>query len=229
MALSEMAAALAENGGAAAEAIKKGVNRIDEFPEKRLDDCGGGGVRDAIEDKLGAFKNLSPEHLNADMESALQENENAEGDEVQDECKELTDEERQQIKEETGWSDKIIDAIHSMEEYRIYKNAGLVESEVGGRKCLIRLDIDWDQVDEKGRTNRERVERGLAPLGSDGKPIELHHIGQRVDSPLAELTHDEHCGKGNKGILHKDIKSEVHGEGNTWDRERGNYWRARET
>lgn len=159
----------------------------------------------------------------------MQENENAEGDEVQDECKELTDEERQQIKEETGWSDEIIDAIHSMEEYRVYKNAGLVESEVGGRKCLIRLDIDWDQVDEKGRTNRERVERGLAPLDSDGKPIELHHIGQRVDSPLAELTHDEHCGKGNKGILHKDIKSEVHGEGNTWDRERGNYWRARET
>ena len=46
----------------------------------------------------------------------------------------LSDEEKAKIKEETGWSDEIIDAIGSWKEYEIYKNAGLVEAEIGGKK-----------------------------------------------------------------------------------------------
>lgn len=142
--------------------------------------------------------------------------------------RELTEEEKQRIKEETGWSDEIIDAIRTMREYEVYKAAGLKEAEIGGKKCLIRDDIDWNQVDEKGRTNQERVERGLAPLDKNGNAIELHHIGQHADSPLAELTVEQHRGTGNDTILHdKSIQTETHGEGNNWDNERQTYWKNR--
>lgn len=32
------------------------------------------------------------------------------------------------------------------------------------------------------------MEKGLSPLDKDGQPYELHHIGQKMDAPLAELT-----------------------------------------
>lgn len=151
------------------------------------------------------------------------ENENVEGQEG------LTQEEKELIKEETGWSDEIVDAIQSMEEYRIYKDAGLVEGEVNGKKCLMRTDIDWNQKDQFGQTNRERVADGYAPLDKTGKPIQLHHIGQHADSPLAELTFTEHRTGGNDTILHdKTKKTEVHGEGNNWDNERQDYWKNRQ-
>lgn len=73
----------------------------------------------------------------------------------------LTAEEKAKIKEETGWSDEVIDAIGSWEEYEVYKKAGLTEVEINGKKVLIRSDIDWNQKDEKGRTNAERIKQGL--------------------------------------------------------------------
>lgn len=141
----------------------------------------------------------------------------------------LTQEEKELIKEETGWSDEVVNAIQSMEEYRIYKETGLVEGEVNGKKCLMRTDIDWEQKDTFGSTNRERVAEGYAPLDKEGKPIQLHHIGQRADSPLAELTFAEHRTGGNDTILHDKAKeTEVHGEGNNWANERKDYWRNRQ-
>lgn len=121
------------------------------------------------------------------------------------------------IKEQTGWSDDIIDAIRSPEEYKVYKNSGLVEAEVGGKKCLLKTDIDWNQVDDFGKTNAQRIREGYNPIAKDGQTIEMHHIGQKADSPLAELTTSEHRGKGNDTILHdKNKPSEVHTDDNDW-------------
>jgi len=89
----------------------------------------------------------------------------------------------------------------SPEEIEIYNQANVETSEVNGREVLVRTDVDYEEKDVFGRTNLERMEIGLAPL-VEGKPIELHHIGQRMDSPLAELKVDEHRGSGNDGILH---------------------------
>lgn len=138
----------------------------------------------------------------------------------------LTDDERARIKEEKGWSDEIINAIGSMKEYEIYKEAGLVEAEINGKKCLIRNDIDWDQKDAMGRTNRERSEQGLSPINKDGKVVELHHIGQHADSPLAELTPEEHRGKGNDTILH-DKKKESEIDRFVFAEERSEHWKSR--
>lgn len=167
---------------------------------------------------------------------ANNKNETKEGTESKDENSEasgetkegLTAEEKAKIKEETGWSDEVIDAIGSWEEYEVYKKTGLIEVEFNGKKVLIRSDIDWNQKDEKDRTNAERIKQGLAPLDKNGNAIELHHIGQHADSPLAELTFEEHRGGGNDTILHDKTKeTEIHGEGNTWDRERQEYWKER--
>ena len=144
----------------------------------------------------------------------------------------LSEEEKAKIKEETGWSDEIIENIKNMKQYEILKNAGLKEVEINGRKCLIKENIDLDYTDEDGISNRER---GLAPLDSKtGKPIELHHLGQKADSPLVELTEEEHRtgeyedGKKNQSLWHDNsIESEVHGEGNSWDQERKAHWKAR--
>ena len=147
----------------------------------------------------------------------------------------LTEEEKAKIKEETGWSDEIIENIKNMKQYEILKNAGLIEAEINGRKCLIKENIDLDYTDEDGVSNRDRIARGLAPLDSKtGKPIELHHLGQKADSPLVELTEEEHRtgeyedGKKNQSLWHDNtVETEVHGEGNSWDQERNAHWKAR--
>lgn len=60
---------------------------------------------------------------------------------------------------------------------------------------------------------------GLAPLTPQGRSYELHHIGQHQDSPLAELTKEEHRGKGNDGVLHIKVKeSEIGREAFTMER-----------
>ena len=140
----------------------------------------------------------------------------------------LTDIEKDKIKAETGWSDNTVEHIRSIDECKIYKDADLQEAEIGGKKALIRNDIDWGQIDEKGRTNAQRIEKGLSPLDRDGNSIELHHVGQKADSPLAELTDKEHRCDGNDTVLHdKNQVTETHGDGNNWNSEKQNYWKAR--
>ena len=151
----------------------------------------------------------------------------------------LTPGEKIRLKTETGWSDKLINSIRSLEEANVYKNAELVE--VNGN--LKRVDIDWnakipqdriermrsffgDDVADKwsGKTNMDLIREGKAPYGPDGKQVNLHHVGQKSDSPLAELTDTEH--KGNDSILHNKTKaSEI--ERTVFRDERKAYWQSR--
>lgn len=170
----------------------------------------------------GLFKKQKTEKLSS--EAKTESMQDTASDQI--EKKPLGEEEKIKIKEETGWSDEIINAIGSWKEYEVYKNAGLVEAEIDGKKCLIRNDIDWEQKDAMGRTNKERAEQGLSPINKDGKVIELHHIGQHADSPLAELTPDEHRGKGNDTILHDKTKeSEI--DRQAFAGEKNNHWMER--
>lgn len=138
----------------------------------------------------------------------------------------LTEIEKEKLKEETGWSDEILDSTRSIEEVEIYKNADLKEEEINGKKCLIRNYIAMEQEDEFGRTNKERMENGNAPLTENGEIVELHHIGQKQDSPLAELTTQEHRGKGNDTILH-DKQKETEIDRGEFAKERKQHWESR--
>lgn len=130
------------------------------------------------------------------------------------------------IKQKTGWSDKIVDYIRSMKEAQIYIDANLKEAEINGRRCLIRSDINMDYITPKGLTNRKLIESGKSPYATNGEKVELHHIGQKQDSPLVELTESEHRGKDNYSILHDAKKaSEIDRDGFRPDREK--HWKIR--
>lgn len=212
-------------------AVEAGMSEALELPEKIGDLSDEEELPDKIElvseddleiISLGAF---TEQHF-LDVSKTNASEEGAESDNTETKTEGLTEEEKAKIKEETGWSDEIINAIGSMKEYEVYKKAGLVEAEIDGKKCLIRNDIDWEQKDYMGRTNKERAEQGLSPINKDGKVIELHHIGQHADSPLAELTTEEHRGKGNDTILHDKTKeSDI--DRQAFASERSAHWEAR--
>lgn len=182
--------------------------------------------------KIETNENLNP---NSEILSQVKENYTKENNENTEVKKELTDGEKQKIKEETGWSDEIVDYIRSMKEYEIYKNAGLEEREINGKKCLPRNDIDLEQKNiikdknsqEKVITNRELMAKGYAPLDKNGKSIELHHIGQKSNSPFAELTKTEHIRNGNDTILHDKNKESEIDRVKRHLKEKREYWKAR--
>lgn len=73
--------------------------------------------------------------------------------------------------------------------------------EVAGRKVYQRDDIiDPQRKDRFGRTNVQRMKKGLAPIGPDGLEINLHHVTQDEPGPMAELVNTQH--KENFGLLH---------------------------
>lgn len=233
--LETIVAVVEKAGTVAAETSKKGVETVKNISETGVRETAKNQVEniksagEAVLTKIDEIKNLTPEQLREKIEEYIKQ-ENPENTKDASESKEgkegLSDEQKEKIKEEMGWSDEIIDAIGSMEEYEIYKKAGLLEAEIGDKKCLIRTDIDWEQKDAMGRTNKERAEQGLSPINKDGKVIELHHIGQHADSPLAELIPEEHRGKGNDKILHDKTKeSEI--DRQTFAGERNLHWEAR--
>lgn len=232
MPLAEVVSAVAQKSVETAAVVEKKAveitaQEVKDVATKAIESTGK-DIESVIQ-KLSDIKSMSPEQLREYMENNLKKQDSestTDNDEGTNNKEGLTDEQKQKIKEETGWSDEIVDAIGSWEEYEIYKNAGLVEAEIDGKKCLIRTDIDWNQKDAFGRTNKERAEQGLSPINKDGKPVELHHIGQHADSPLAELTQEEHRGRGNDSILHnKTITSEI--DRTAFANERSTHWQAR--
>lgn len=137
----------------------------------------------------------------------------------------LSDESKE-VLAENGYSDDVIEAIGSEEEAQIYIDAELECMEVNGKDALVRTDIDLDAKDDFGKTNLERMENGKPPLDKNGKPIELHHIGQAADAPLAELTKSEHMSNGNDSVLHdKSKESEI--DRTSFQKERAEHWKAR--
>ena len=106
------------------------------------------------------------------------------------------------IQRESGIPVDIIKQFHSMEEYNIYKDAGLVCEMVDGKLALVR-DIDLNfksELNGEMVTNLERMARGYPPHDPiTDKAYHLHHIGQKSDATLAVLTEEEHLG--NSAIL----------------------------
>ena len=137
---------------------------------------------------------------------------------------------RDVIKEETGWSDEIVDSIRNEGEYGVYKNADLKEGTVNGKQCLQR-EIDPSFKDDFGRTNMERMQNGLSPYDAkSGEKLELHHMGQKADSPFAELRENIDHGDGNHHVLHEfKTESRRHEPGSeqAYASQRTEYWKTR--
>ena len=144
---------------------------------------------------------------------------------TREEMPSMSSDTREALKEKS-YPDIVLKSIGSEAEADIYDQAELEPAVVNGKDTLIRTDIDYDRMDLLESTNLERMSDGRAPLDSNGRPIELHHIGQKQDSPLAELTMAEHRGNGNDNILHNKLKeSEINRE--NFGMERAEHWKAR--
>ena len=121
----------------------------------------------------------------------------------------LTVSEAATVQAESRYPLEVIRDMRNIDEYAVYKNAGLkpctVKTPQGTRTVLARnLDIK-KKIDVDGHTNLWRMEHGKPPLDANGKPYELHHVGQKNSGALALLTTKEHDAKG----LHIRQKSEI--------------------
>lgn len=115
----------------------------------------------------------------------------------------LTMNEAARIQKESGYPLELIKQFKSVEEYEVYKNAGLYTKMVNGKLALVR-NIDLEYVSElptgEKVTNLVRMQKGYAPLDpATGKAYQLHHINQNPNGTLAILTEAEH--QGNSSIL----------------------------
>ena len=119
------------------------------------------------------------------------------------------------IQQDGRYSLDFIRSLRSMDEYNIYKNAGLVERRLEtGERVLLPDGFNFDFVDPHTKmTNLELMAKGYNPIDPSGVKYEWHHVGQKTDSPLALLTRAQH--HDNHGILHPSGEvSEVHTPGN---------------
>ena len=96
------------------------------------------------------------------------------------------------------------------------------EIEFNGNRVYQRNDlIDPYRIDTKeGLSNLELMKNGRAPKGVDGKPINLHHLIQRNEGGIAEMTQTFH--QKYRKIMHIDdntIPSKI-------DRSKFDTWRA---
>lgn len=129
------------------------------------------------------------------------------------------------IQKESGWGLDIIKNLHSVEEYNIYQEVGLQPFKINNQTALIQK-IDMNLVDKEGRTNAKRILEDLSPIDNTGISIELHHVGQAENSPLAILTKKQHIQDGHNNILHwKEGASEVE-HGTAWNNTVKDFWKG---
>ena len=139
------------------------------------------------------------------------------------------------LADETDYPIEVIKAFRQTQEGLIYsEQAGLYAREVNGTMALVRdINLDFESMYEgKMITNLQRMKKGLAPLDpATGEAYQLHHVGQKIDSPLAILTKAEHRGAENDAILHdSNIESGtgVHSllTENEWKAQREAFWKS---
>ncbi|MFJ2407213.1 HNH/ENDO VII family nuclease [Streptomyces xanthochromogenes] len=116
--------------------------------------------------------------------------------------------------------------VHNSSACKFWKQSSFEGQRVYKRDDL--LDLDYvSPAEPKGRSNRQLMKGGLVPFGRDDKRINLHHMLQTQDGPIAEVSGSMHSGNSHQ--LHwksgTDIPSGIDRPAfNKW---RKKYWRAR--
>ena len=145
-------------------------------------------------------------------------------------------ENKQAADAEAGVSEGRIEVPIDPESAKIYEQANVevdkCEKEVlaGQEYEIYKLkDIDPALECPDGRTNTERMTKGLAPyVVRDDKliKVELHHHGQNGNGPLVEIGSDAHKEKDT--ALHPgNGKGEGRGFDPLWDQKRSENWQMR--
>ena len=86
--------------------------------------------------------------------------------------------------------------------------------------------FDPNAVDGMGRTNLQRMQQGLAPIGHDGRSVNIHHINQTNSSPVMEISGLAH--QHGFRALHTNIgQSSSLIDRNAFNQWRREYWQWR--
>lgn len=94
-----------------------------------------------------------------------------------------------------------------------------------GLTLMKKGDQDSGKKIADGKVVAPPPQRGCAPIGCDGHPVELHHRNQTPTSPLDEMTRTEHRGKGNFSANHSNTGQEPSKIDRTeWKKEQRAYW-----
>lgn len=116
---------------------------------------------------------------------------------------------------------RFLESILLEEDYQSYEasGGGFAESSKGRYRTMSfrgvtfycdDSEIDPGRKDGRGRTNLARMEQGLAPVGSDGLPMNLHHVLQSEEGPIMELSESVHtAGHKQLHINTHDIPSGI--------------------
>jgi len=101
------------------------------------------------------------------------------------------------------------------------------KAKIGGKE-FIKRDVIFNPnyVDGMQRSNIDRMKLGLAPIGKDGNPVNLHHMKQYNDGLICELSQGEHNEYSN--ILHRYLgRSESEIDRSKFNRIKSDYWKSR--
>ncbi|NUN66023.1 hypothetical protein HCU40_14975 [Pseudanabaena biceps] len=93
-----------------------------------------------------------------------------------------------------------------------------------GQEFVKRDIFDKEYINAAGQSNRDRMTQGLAPIGRDGKPVNLHHMKQQNNGTIIELTNTEH-NEYSKTLHRYAEKSQI--DRNEFDKLRAAYWKER--
>lgn len=107
----------------------------------------------------------------------------------------------QEINSVSPYSAEINKYIRCPEELEIYKSCNLTETFITRKTLIYPIDINYKY--SGGVSNLERMLRGDSPRDTlTGEIIELHHIGQKFDSPFAESPRLTHSSAQTYRLLH---------------------------
>ncbi len=141
----------------------------------------------------------------------------------------LTMNEAAVIQAESNLPVEVISQLHSIDEYLIYRDAGLKTMMVNGRTALVQnIDLNYISQLPDGTevTNLVRMQKGYPPLEpATGKAYELHHIGQNNDGALAILTQKQHRGEGVFAKLHHIWNDSTVDHGAGWNKTVSEFWK----
>lgn len=82
---------------------------------------------------------------------------------------------------------------------------------------------------ERGETNLDLMRSGKAPIGPDGKHMNLHHLFAEEPGAMAEMTQTEHLKEHRKAI-HVMVKNSFRNDPkkeDAYEKFKGDYWRAK--
>jgi len=102
---------------------------------------------------------------------------------------------------ELGSTERIASKTAGNLTEQLAAKSGFKVVEFQGRRVYIKADIDLTLTDAKGMANLERMQHGLAPIGADGKSINLHHMLQLEPGPMLEINQ----------TLHQAYTKQLHG------------------